>query len=79
MNGAQVRAARFLLVIASDFPALKGYSEVVRYNLPDNNRETVDVVPNMCGFKSTMRTHTPRDARREHRRCFRYKGGEWDA
>eukprot|EP00986_Skeletonema_menzelii_P016822 scaffold16059_cov74-Skeletonema_menzelii.AAC.1 len=45
----------FLLVIASSFSALKGYSEVVRCNLPDNNRETVGVVPNMCGFKSTMR------------------------
>ena len=30
---------RFLLVIASAFPALKGYSEVVRCNLPANRTE----------------------------------------
>ena len=47
---------RFLLVIASAFPALKGYSEVVRCNLPDNNRETVGVVPICVDAK----THTPR-------------------
>ena len=34
------------------------HSEVVRYNHPDNNsnrdRETVGVVPKLCGFKSTV-------------------------
>ena len=31
----------FLLVIASAFPALKGYSEVVRCNLPANKQKTL--------------------------------------
>ena len=92
LRQGQVRALAMDLGSCSSSPlsfsALKGYrySEVVLCNLPANNRETVGVVPKMCGFKSTMRNPHPYpylDARREHQRCFRYpvwsKGGEWDA
>lgn len=48
------------------------FIELVQCNLPDNNRETARVVLNLCVFESTMRTHTPRDPRRGHQRCFRY-------
>ena len=68
---------RLLLVVASVFPATQGIQWGGPMQPSSQQQKSLWVwCQNVCGFKSTMRTHTPR-CRREHRRCFRHPTRPW--